>query len=136
MPTPFNFPGDFANSPTAINGGANLDGRPYRFRFWPNSRSGDGQGAWLVDLYTATGVPSLVGLKLVLTDDLYADFRTAVPEVPPGRIVVRRTDSVDAEPRPPRKVDGVQEIGTRIATLGSPLLVVEYVSTAEDALTT
>ena len=133
MPTPFNFPGDFAQYPTAITGPVNLDGRPYLLRFWPNARAADGQGAWMLDLYTATGVPSLLAVKLVLTSDLYADYRTAVLEIPPGRVVVRRTDGSEDDPRPPRKVNGVQEIGTRIATLGSPLLVVEYVSTAEDA---
>ena len=131
MATPFPFTTDIANSPSAFALPASLDGRPYLFRYWPNSRSNDGKGAWFVDLFTATGVPTLLGVKLILTDDLYADFRTAVADIPAGAIVVRRTDGVDDEPRPPRKIDGVLEIGTRVATLGSPLLVVEYVPANE-----
>jgi hypothetical protein len=123
MAQPFQFPQNFALYPTAIVGVSTLDGRPYRFRFWPNSRANDNKCAWYVDLYTVLAMPSVLAVKLILSDDLFGDYRTAVPEVPPGRIVVRRTDEVDDEPRPPKK----GEVGTRVATLGSPLLVVEYI---------
>lgn len=129
MPIAFRFPDDFADSPTAVIGTATLDGQVYRFRFWPNRRSNDGAGAWYVDLYSVLGIPAVIGLKLIVSDDLYGDLRTTTAEIPPGRVVVRRTDTVDEDPRPTRK----GELGSRVATLGSPLLVVEYVSTSEDA---
>lgn len=129
MPTPFNFPADFANNPTAALGTAVLDGVIWRFRFWASARANDGAGAWYVDLSTVVGVPSLRAVKLILTDDLFGSYRTTDAAVPPGRIVVRRTDLVNEEPRPPRR----GEIGTKVATLGSPLLVVEYFNIAEDA---
>lgn len=130
MSLPFRFPADFADSPTASIGTKVLDGRVYRFRFWPNRRSNDGKGAWYVDLYSVRGEPVVLGLKLIVSTDLYADFRTTPAEIPPGRVVVRRTDAIDDDPRPTRK----GELGSRVATLGSPLLVVEYVTTAEDAV--
>jgi hypothetical protein len=129
MPTPFQFPADFAQSPTADPGTAVQDGVIYRYRFWPSARANDGAGAWYVDLFDVFGVPSLRAIKLILTDDLFGDFRTTGAVLPPGRVVIRRTDGVDADPRPTRK----GEIGTSVATLGSPLLVVEYVSISEDA---
>lgn len=129
MPTPLQLPGDFAQFPGVLITTWTLSGVVYRFRFWPNSRSNDGKGAWYVDLFTVLGTPSLLATKLVLSTDLFGDYRTAVPQVPPGRVVVRRTDGVDDEPRPPQR----GETGTLVATLGSPLLVVEYVSPTEDA---
>lgn len=131
MPIPFRFPADFAQSPTALFGTATLDGIIFRFRFWPNARSNDGVGAWYTDLFSVTGVPSVRAVKMILTNDLFGSFRTTTAAVPAGRVVIRRTDKVDADPRPTRK----GEIGTNVATLGSPLLVVEYVSVAEDAVT-
>jgi hypothetical protein len=129
MPTPFQFPADFAKNPTAVLGTAVQDGVVYRYRFWASARANDGAGAWYVDLFTVTGVASLRAVKLILSDDLFATYRTTTAVIPPGRVVVRRTDLVSEDPRPPRR----GEIGTKIATLGSPLLVVEYVSVAEDA---
>lgn len=128
MPTPFLFPADFADSPTAISTPFTIGGVTYVFRFWPNTRANDGKGAWYVDLFNVLGTPTLLDIKLVLSTDLFGFFRTSVAQIPPGRIVVRRTDSVRDEPRPTRK----GEIGSRVATLGSPLLVVEYVSVTED----
>lgn len=127
MADAFNFPGDLADYPDIVPGTATLDGRVYVFRFWPQTRADDGRGAWCVDLLTATLVPVLLAVKVVISDDLFGDYRTIVDEVPPGRVVVRRTDARDEEPRPTRK----GEIGARVATLGSPLLVVEYVPAAE-----
>lgn len=129
MAEPFNFPPNFALNPTAAIGTATLDGVIYRLRFWPNVRANDGAGAWYVDLFSVTGVASVRALKLILTDDLFSSYRIAAPILPPGRIVVRRTDGVNEDPRPTRK----GEIGTQVATLGSPLLVVEYVSVAENS---
>jgi hypothetical protein len=129
MPTPLRFPADFAQSPTAIIGTVVWDGVVYRLRFWPSVRANDGGGAWYVDLFSVVGVPSVRAVKLILADDLFASYRTTTAVVPPGRLVVRRTDGGVDDPRPTRK----DEIGTKVATLGSPLLVVEYVSTAEDA---
>lgn len=131
MPTPLQLPADFAQYPGVLVTTWTLSGQIYRFRFWPNSRSNDGKAAWYVDLYSVLGAPSVLATKLVLSDDLFGSFRTAVPQVPPGRVVVRRTDGVDADPRPPLR----GEIGTRVATLGSPLLVVEYISPTEDNIT-
>lgn len=128
MPIPFRFPGDFANFPSAVIGPSVMNGVPYRVRFWPSQRANDDKGAWYLDLYSITGIPSVLAVKLILSTDLLGPYRTSANEVPPGRVVVRRTDGVDDEPRPPRR----GELGTRIATLGSPLLVVEYVSTTED----
>ena len=130
MPVPFRFPGDFANFPSAITGVAVLDGVPYRLRYWPRSRANDNKGAWYVDLYTITTIPSVLAVKLIISDDLFGPYRASSTTIPPGRVVVRRTDGVDDEPRPPQR----GEIGTRIATLGSPLLVVEYIPVNEDAL--
>lgn len=127
MPEPLRFPADFAQSPTAILGTAVLDGVIYRLRFWPNARANDGAGAWYVDLFSVTGTPSVRAVKLILSTDLLGSYRTTTAVVPPGRLVVRRTDSVDEDPRPTRR----GEIGTKVATLGSPLLVVEYVGIAE-----
>jgi hypothetical protein len=128
MPTPLQFPADFAQSPTAALGTAVLDGVIYRLRFWPNVRANDGQGAWYVDLYSVVGVPSVLAVKLILSTDLFGSYRTTTALIPPGRLVVRRTDTVNADPRPTRR----DEIGAKVATLGSPLLVVEYVSVAEE----
>ena len=132
MPTPLQTPTDLADFPGVFLTTWSLTGRTYRFRFWPNTRSNDGGGAWYVDLAGSDGVASVVSVKLTITTDLFAAFRISVPEVPPGRIVVRRTDGVADEPRPTRK----GEVGSRVATLGSPLLVVEYVSPTEDRTAT
>lgn len=129
MPTPLQLPDDFAQFPGVLLTSWRLGGQIYRFRFWPSARADDGRGAWYVDLFNVLGAPSVLAVKLIVSDDLFGDFRVAVPDVPPGRIVVRRTDGVDEDPRPTR----AGEIGTRVATLGSPLLVVEYVSPGEDA---
>lgn len=130
MPDPFTFPDDFALAPTAINGTKTLDGRIYRFRFLPSRRANDGRGAWYVDLFNVLGQPSVLLVKVVLTDDLFGSYRTTDADVPPGRVVVRRTDNVDEDPRPPNRAE--VESKTLVATLGSPLLVVEYVPVAED----
>ena len=130
MPISFQFPGDFANYPTAITGTATLDGQVYRIRFWPSTRANDGKGAWYMDLFSVTGTPSAFPVKLILSTDLLAAYRTTDAQVPPGRIVVRRTDTVSDEPRPTRK----GERGVDVATLGSPRLVVEYVPVAEDEI--
>jgi hypothetical protein len=125
--TPLRFPADFAQHPTAALGTAALDGVIYRLRFWPSVRANDGGGAWYVDLSSVTGVPSVRAVKLILSSDLFGSYRTTTAVVPPGRLVVRRTDGVDDEPRPTRR----GEIGTQVATLGSPRLVVEYVDAAD-----
>jgi len=128
MPIPFTFSADFATAPSAVNGTKTLDGRIYRFRFWPSRRANDGKGAWYVDTLNVLGQPVVLAVKLTLTDDLFASYRTTDADIPPGRVVVRRTDTVDADPRPPNKSDN----GAMVATLGSPLLVVEYVTLTED----
>jgi len=120
---PFNFPDELAQAPTVIPGTKYLNGRLYRFRFWPSARANDGKGAWYVDLWTATAEPVIAPVKLILTTDLLGHLRTTAIDIPPGEIVVRRTDGVDADPRPWLKSDG----DNQVASLGSPLLVVEYV---------
>jgi len=125
--TPLRFPADFALNPTAALGTAVLDGVIYRLRFWPSVRANDGSGAWYADLSSVTGVPSVRAVKLILSTDLFGSYRTTTAVVPPGRLVVRRTDGVDDDPRPTQR----GEIGTQVATLGSPLLVVEYVDAAD-----
>jgi hypothetical protein len=130
MPQPFRFPANFADAPTAITGTALLDGRRYALRFFPNPRANDGKGAWYLDFYSVLGVPAVVARKLTLSDDLFGSYRTTVANIPPGRIVVRRTDEVAEDPRPTLK----GEVGSQVATLGSPLLVVEYIPIDEDTV--
>ena len=98
MPDPFQFPVDFGDAPTAISGTKDMDGRVYFVRFTPNTRANDGKGCYYFDLASVLGVPAVLYTKVVLTQDLLADFRTIVEEIPPGRITVRRTDGLDEDP--------------------------------------
>lgn len=127
MPNPFRFPSDFAQYPRVFTDVVVMDGVPYRLRFWPSQRANDGKAAWYVDLYSVLALPSVLAVKLIISDDLFGPYRASTSGVPPGRVVVRRTDGVDDEPRPPRP----GELGSRVATLGSALLVVEYVPLTE-----
>ena len=131
MPSPFRFPTDFATSPTALSGTKTLDGRVYGFRFLPNTRADDGRGGWYVDLFTVLAAPVVLGIKLIQTDDLFAAFRTTDIDVPPGRVVVRRTDGLDQDPSIFDLT--VPSSPVRLQSLGSPNVVVEYVSLSEIA---
>lgn len=131
MPNPFRFPPDYGAFPTAFPGTKTLDGRVYRFRWLPNVRANGGCGAYYVDLLNVRAEPVVRGVKIVLTDDLFAQFRSTVLDIPPGRIVVRRTDGRREDP-------AIYDLRTpedpvRLETLGSPNVVVEYVSLAEIA---
>lgn len=131
MPSPFRFPAYFGERPSVITGTKVLDGLVYGFRFLPNVRVNDGRGAFYVDLFNARAQAVLRGIKVVLTDDLFGRYRTAVADVPPGRVVVRRTDGLDTDPA---IFDlSVPGESVRLQSLGSPAVVVEYVSLAEIA---
>lgn len=131
MPDPFRFPDDFAARPSGISGTKVLDGRVYGFRFLPNARINGGRGGYFVDLFNALAQPVVYGVRVVLTEDLFAPFRSTVVDVPPGRIVVRRTDGVADDPAIFDLT--VPDEPRRLQTLGGPALVVEYVSLAEIA---
>lgn len=131
MPNPFRFPPDYGIFPTAFPGTKTLDGRVYRFRWLPNVRANAGRGAYYVDLLNVRAEPVVRYVKVVLTDDLFAQFRSTVTDIPPGRIVVRRTDGLREDP-------AIYDVSVpsdpvRLETLGSPNVVVEYVSLAEIA---
>lgn len=132
MPDPFRFPDDFARRPTAMRGTKTLDGRVYNFYWRPSARANDGKGAWYVEIANVLGVTSVVK-KLTLSTDLVGAYRDTdtTGGIPPGRLVVRRTDGLSGDPRPPNRVEA--GAGTLVATIGSPLLVIEYVTVAEDA---
>jgi hypothetical protein len=130
MPDPFRFPADFAARPSGISGTKVLDGRVYGFRFLPNARINGGRGGYFVDLFNALARPVVYGVRVILTDDLFAQFRSTV-DVPPGRIVVRRTDGIADDPAVFDLT--VPDQPRRLQTLGSPAVVVEYVTLAEIA---
>lgn len=129
MPTPFRFPAQYDQFPTAVTGTKTLDGRVYRFRILPNVRADSGRGAYALDLFNVLGAPVIFGVKLVLSDDLLAAFRSTVEDVPPGRLVVRRTDGRDEDPAIYDR--SVPDQPRRLQTFGSPTVVFEYVSLAE-----
>ncbi len=76
-------------------------------------------------------MPAILYLKVILSQDLLADFRTIVDEIPPGRIVVRRTDGLDEDPTIFDLTDPHNPI--QLPGLGAPEIVIEYVPVAEDA---
>jgi hypothetical protein len=129
MPNPFRFPPEYATFPVAFTGTKLLDGRIYRFRVLPNARANQGRGAFYVDLFNVLAQPVIYGVKLVLTDDLYASIRATVTDVPPGRIVIRRTDGLASDPAIFDLT--VPTSPTRLQTFGSENVVMEYVSLAE-----
>jgi hypothetical protein len=129
MSDPFRFPPDYAAFPVAFTGTKILDGRVYRFRFLPNARADQGRGAYSVDLFNVLAVPVIYGVKLVLTSDLYGEIRATVADIPPGRIVIRRTDGLTSDPAIFDLT--VVSAPTRLQTFGSPNVVMEYVSLAE-----
>jgi len=131
MPIAFRFPPDFAASPTAFTGTKTLDGRVYRFRWLPNVRSNGGVGAFYVDLYSVLAQPVVLALKVTLTDDLWGPYRSTIENVPPGRVVVRRTDGRTDDPALYDLTNPADPV--RLQTLGSQNVVVEYVTLAEIA---
>ena len=131
MPIAFRFPPDFAASPTAFTGTKTLDGRVYRFRWLPNVRSNGGVGAYYVDLYSVLAQPVVLALKVTLTDDLWGPYRSTIENVPPGRVVVRRTDGRTDDPALYDLTNPADPV--RLQTLGSQNVVVEYVTLAEVA---
>ena len=131
MPIPFRFPPDYGAFPTAFTGTKTLDGRVYRFRWLPNVRANGGTGAYYIDLYSVLAQPVVLGLKVTLTDDLWGSYRSTIENVPPGRVVVRRTDGLDSDPAIYDLTSPSDPV--RLATLGSPNVVVEYVTLAEIA---
>lgn len=129
MPNPFRL--DFAGSPTVVTGTKTLDGRVYRFKFWPNTRADDGRGAYYVDLYNVLGAAVVLGVKMIVTDDLFAPFRETVVDVPPGRVVIRRTDGLTDDP-------AIYDLAVPsepklLLSLGSANVVLEYLTVAEVA---
>ncbi len=129
MPDPFRFPPDYARFPVAFTGTKILDGRVYRFRVLPNARANQGRGAYYVDLFNVLAQPVIYGVKLVLTTDLYASIRSTVTDIPPGRIVIRRTDGLTSDPAIFDLADVTEPV--RLQTFGSPNVVMEYVTLAE-----
>lgn len=129
MPTPFRFPPQYDEFPVPFTGTKTLDGRVYRFRWWPNVRANDGRGAFFVDLYNVLAQPIVLGWKVVITDDMFAAFRGTVEDIPPGKIIVRRTDGIDDDPA--IYDTSVHGYRARLQTLGSPNVVVEYKTLAE-----
>jgi hypothetical protein len=131
MPIPFRFPENYSARPFAVSGTKLLDGLFYGFQFLPNVRVDAGRGGYFVDLFDARNRPVIYGVKLALSDDLFGRFRATVLNVPPGRVVVRRTDGIDSDPA---IFDvSVPDQPRRLQTLGSPAVVVEYVTLAEIA---
>lgn len=131
MPIPFRFPPEFGAYPTAFTGTKTLDGRVYRFRWLPNVRANNGVGAYYVDLFSVLAQPVVLGLKVTLTDDLWGPYRSTIENVPPGRVVVRRTDGRTDDPAIFDLTNPSDPV--RLQTLGSQNVVVEYVTLAEIA---
>ena len=131
MPIALTLPTGYAARPYPYRRTYVLDGRVYGFRFLPNVRIGQGRGGYFVDLFNALNAPVIYGVKLALSDDLFGAFRSTVEDVPPGRIVVRRTDGIDEDPAIYDLT--VPDQPRRLQTLGAPAVVVEYVTRAEIA---
>ena len=108
----FVFPDELADTPTAAVGPKSLNGVPYLFRFLPNSRANDGEGAWLIDILAADGEALDVGRKLIETSDMYAEIKDDDSRLPQGQVVVRRVEGDAGDPL-------LTELGTSV--------VVEYV---------
>lgn len=133
MPDPFRFPEDYGANPTALVGQKTLDGAVYFFRWMPNTRAAAGRGAYYVDLFNARGQALVRGIKVILTSDLWGAVKNSVAGVPPGRLVVRRTDGGVDDPAIYDLTDPANPV--QLESVGSANVVIEYVSITEDAAT-
>ena len=110
-------PAWLSTEPTPITFSVAFSSVIYRVRiFWDNRalplrvmRTGQEPqaGAWRMDLQTLTGMPILVGRKIVLTDDMWQLFHYR-DNVPPGQLRVRRTDGATQDP-------GLYDLGGAVA---------------------
>ena len=101
------FPPSLAVSPGAFTSTVAFSGVQYRMRFVWDNRANMDAGAWRVDLRSSNGAAILLGLKLVLTDDLWRLFHYRAG-VPIGALRVRRTDKLTTDP-------GLTELGGPVA---------------------
>lgn len=90
------FPSWLGRYPTAFNLTAAWDGDIYRLRFRWNPRATASAGGWMIDLRSKSGTPIVLGLRCVLTDDLWALFKHL--DVPPGQLAIVRKDGAETDP--------------------------------------
>lgn len=83
--------------PTAWSAQWTIAGTFYGVQGTWDNRATDGAGAWRLSWFKSDGSRIISGRKLVLTDDHFALFHH-LPDIPPGRLQVRRADGGEADP--------------------------------------
>jgi hypothetical protein len=104
-------PAAFIDYPGSGTTSITLEGVIYLVRLVWNNRvrsgsSSGGIGAWFLDLRTSDGTAILVGLRLVLTEDLWAEFKH-LDNVPQGKLSLTRPDGTGTPP-------GLNDLGTNV----------------------
>jgi hypothetical protein len=84
-------------TPTAFAFTVALSGQIYRVRLLWNPRANENAGCWMVDLRAKNGTAIVLGVRLLLTDDLWGLWRYDT-RIPPGALRVRRTDGGTSDP--------------------------------------
>ena len=84
-------------TPTAFVFTVALSSQFYRVRLLWDPRANSDAGCWICDLRAKDGSAIVLGVRLLLTSDLWRLWRYD-PRVPPGALGVVRTDGGTADP--------------------------------------